>query len=266
MANAKKNQTKIPRHVVLALLGGLAFFLWTASTLMLILAMRLIPQSKIPDVGAFSTVIFGGASIAIILFSLLIGGGALLGYQSLREIIKNDVEADTQKSVAKLEREMRGRIYLAVGLMTGTLYSDPTERKQSEKNKDYLAEAVWYCREAYKTLRTQEGNVRFTALNNFVYYSCLFHDGEVANPAMENYLLKKARILRDVSQERNFPDGSLTYCRAVLQFGKDAKEVGEAHDIAAALNVNGDLNDRQRKETTFYVVSLSKKRQEVTAS
>lgn len=263
MPNVKKNQRRIPQRVVMALLGGLTFFLWASSTLILIEIIRLLPSEKMPDPGAFATTIFGGASIALVLFSLLIGGGAILGYQSLREIIKKDVETDTRKSVEDLEKEMRGRIYFAVGLMTGTLYSDPYARKQSDRNKDYLSEAVWYCQEAYKILKGLEGNAKYTALNNFVYYSCLFNDGGVEDPLLENNLLSKARILRDVAQEKNFPEGLLTYCRAVLQYGKDVQEVREAHSIAAALNVREDLNGRQRKEVTFYVTSLSKKQDEM---
>ncbi len=244
-----------------AICRGLIAFLWTASLLLVIACLHLgIPAKSLPSLGDMATLLFGASSIALIIFSLLIGGIAIAGYQTLREGVKKDIEAATQQRFQNLEKELRGRVISAIGLITGTLYSKPEKLVQDPSDREYLSEAVHYCSEAYKLLKDVGGNAQFMALNNLAYYSCLHTSGDKPDPLLRDDILKMARKLREVGQEKHYPEALLTYCRAILQFSSDYTEVDEAHSIAESL-LGKELTSRQRKEVTFYVTSLKSKLQ-----
>ncbi len=139
------------------------------------------------------------------------------------------------------------------GFMIGALHSNPNQLDQGE-HKDYLSEAVDHCRRAYNILKEIGGSAKYSALNNLVYYSCLAGE-EMAR----DYLLEQAQLLKKIGQEKNFPDFLLTYCRVRLQYSANIDELQDARSIANALLHASQINERQRREATFYVASLSEK-------
>ncbi len=211
-----------------------------------------IPAANLPDLGGLATLFFGVSGVGLVLLSLFVGGIAVFGWQSLKEDIRAKVEASTRERIDYIGRESRGLMLAAIGFMIGAQHSKPDVLEQSEKDKDYLSESVYYCRQAYKILKDMEGTARYMALNNLIYYSCLHGEAEKSD-----YLLEQAKTLKSVGQEYNFPEFQLTYCRAILQYG-DGATFPDAHQIAKAL-LKGPLSDRQKKEATFYVTSLAAK-------
>ena len=256
-----KDDKGISRLAKIWLVWGLIAFLWSGSLVMVFASLRLgVPAgAELPSLGDMATLLFGASSVALIIFSLLIGGIAIAGYQTLKEGVKKDIEVSMRERINELERELRGRVIAAIGLMSGTLYSKPEQLVQSEEDKDYLSEAVQYCDDAYRILKTLPGNVQYMALNNRAYYSCLLKGGDkVRDPLFEGALLQDALELKKIGRDKNFTEALLTYCRVILQFGTDPGEIQEAYDIAKVLQVR-ELTPRQKKEVTFYVTHLAKK-------
>jgi len=249
-----KPKEKVPRWlailvadcIVLALLSVSFYAVMTALT-------KKIPRENLPDLGGLATLFFGVSGVGLILLSLIIGGVAVFGWQSLKEDIRTKVEASTRERIDALGKESRGLMLAAIGFMIGAQHSKPDQLQQDDKDKDFLSESVYYCRQGYKVLKDLEGTAKYMALNNLIYYSCLHGEDE-----KRDYFLKEAHDLKAVGQEYNFPEFQLTYCRVILQYGTKKVEFEDAHKIASAL-LGGALSERQKKEATFYVTSLAAK-------
>ena len=243
-----------PRWMKLLFVGGLIVLLWTIAAYVSMKFLRLKPSpGQIPSVSDLMAVLFGASSIALIIFSILVGAGAIVGLDSIKKSIKQDIEADMHERLADIESELRGRVFNAIGFMIGTLHSTPDCLEQESEDKDYLSLSVYYCQKAYDTLKRLEGR-HWAALNNLVYYSCLFGKGDLRR----DFFLTQARALKQIGQEFNLPDYLLTYCRVILQYGTDDEETSDAYSIAMSL-ASAPLSDIQKKEATFYVTSLSAK-------
>jgi hypothetical protein len=248
-----RSKRGIPRLLIIVVVVSLVLLLWASSFYVVMAALRLgVPAGNLPSLGDMATLLFGASSLALILFSLLIGGVAIIGWQSLKQDVRKEIEAATHERINALELELRGRVLAAIGLMLGVLHSSP-DRLEQDGQGGYLSEAVQHCEEAYKLLKGLKGNAKYMALNNFVYYSCLSGDTE-----KRDYLLAQAQVLKRVGQEKDYLEALLTYCRTILQFGTRTEELSDAHSMATAL-LRRDLTERQKKEVTFYVTSLAKK-------
>jgi hypothetical protein len=90
------------------------------------------------------------------------------------------------------------------------------------------------------------------ALINLVYYSCLHGDD-----LRRDELMIQAREVKKVGQQYANPPALLTYCRAVLQYGS-REDLHDALSVAK-LTQEMELTERQKKEATFYVASLTDK-------
>ncbi len=245
---------RVPRWLKILLVAGVVALVWSGAVYVIMAALRLkVPQNQLPSIGDLATLLFGAASLALFVFSILIGGVAIIGYQTLREGARMDIEAAMRDRIDMLERELRGRVLSVIGFMIGTLHSTPDSLKQDE-HRDFLSEAVWYCQRGYDMLKDlkAKGQGRYMAMNNLVYYSCMLGDD-----LRREELLAQSRELKTIGQHHGHPPALLTYCRAVLQYGSE-KEVADALNVARGV-LRMQLTERQKQEATFYVASLADK-------
>jgi hypothetical protein len=231
---------------------GAVLVLWASAYYIVIQSLRLgIPADKLPVMGEFATLLFGSASLALFIFSILIGLIGLIGYQTIRKGVRKDIQTATYGRIDTLEEELRGRVLTVIGFMIGSLRSDPLKLKQGDESKGFLSEAVWYCQKGYDTLKNSKAKGQSMALNNLVYYTSLYGEG-----FNREQLLAQAKALKLVGQKYKSPPSLLTYCRVVLQSGSNPEDLRDAHTVATAV-LRMDLTQRQRNEATFYVASLA---------
>lgn len=239
--------------MVILLMVSIVLVLWSVSFYAVLTALtQKIPRENLPDFGGMATLFFGVSGLGLVLFSLFFGGVAIIGWQSLKNELRKDIEAATLERISTLEKELRGRVLTIIGFMIGELHSNP-DRLEQDEHKDFLSEAVWYCRKGYEILKDVEAKGKNMALNNLVYYTCLY--GEELKCDL---LLKQARRLREIGQEYDYAACLLTYCRVVLQCSSDTSDMKDAYSIATGV-LRMKLTERQKKEATFYVTSLAAK-------
>src|SRR6202035_5231424 len=244
---------KTPRWMKLLVLAGVIVVLWAAAFRLIMGAVGVGgPARPLPSFGDMANVLFGASSLALIMFSVLVGALAVVGWESLKTNVRRDVETATHGRITALENELQGRVLSIIGFMIGALHSNSDKLEQDE-HKDYLSEAVLYCEQGYDILKGVEGRGRHMALNNLVYYTCLYNQGTAAK---REDLLKQARALKATGDELDAPNLLLTYCRAVLQYGS-AEERSKALKVAEKLLLRDSLTNLQKREATFYVASLS---------
>ncbi len=192
----------------------------------------------------------GVATIALVFVTLIVGVLAIFGWQQLTATVRREVEEDIRERIDRLELLMRGRVISMLGFAIGELSSEPDQMEPV--HRDRLAEAVIHCRDGYQLLKKAgDRPAMLMGLNCYVYYGSIHGD-----PGKGRYLLEKARVLRDAGDEFGIPAWLLTYCRAVLRYGNDAKEREEARAIATGL-LSANLTEQQQKEARFYSASLA---------
>lgn len=200
-----------------------------------------------------TTVLFGASSIALILFSLIAAWAAVVGWQGLKDQVRKEIEASTQKRIDALEMEVRGRLSSAVGHTLGLLSTRSYEWEP--RDPDQLREAVQQCQRGYEILEPLGEKAKFMALNNLVYYSAI-----LGGNARSHWLMEQARLLRAAGQEHNSARLLLSYCRAALRYAADdVGELGKARQIAAALADSGEGSDEERREAKFYLGLLNER-------
>jgi hypothetical protein len=235
----------------------LIFFIWC-------LSFFLITQSHpapIGDIGDIATLLFGAVSIALFLFSLLIGVLAIFGFQAIERYIRERVgisvtaaEIATNKKLKTLEYELRGRVDSALGYMLGEMGLEPGALTPEDPERlGRLEEAVAHCKQGYELLKEVGGPAEFTGLNNLIFYSCVYGKG-----VNRDFLLARARDLRREAQKHVGQGASnviLTACRAILQYGSDAQEIRDARATLTALisPANSILPERLKKEAKLYL-------------
>jgi hypothetical protein len=249
---------------------GMSFVLalWALTLFLFKAALALpIPPGSSPASGDLGTILLGTSGIMLGIFTVLVGGLAIFGWQVLKEATRKDVEASTDKRIRSLESELRGRVLAAIGLVygvSGLISSTSNEKKKDGREEparpDILAEAVEISERAYKILKDVEGNGKYMALNNYVFFSCIR-----GTTGTRSFLLDKAGELKRVGHEKSYWAALLTYCRAILEFSDSTEEVTRAQELSAELSQKRELTDPQKTEATAYVASLSKKREELTA-
>ena len=234
---------------------GVVLVLWGSAYYIVMKALWLgmPPAKKLPEMGEFATLLFSSASLALFIFSTLIGVIGIIGYQTIRKWVRRDIQAATHGRIDMLEQEVRGRVLTLIGFMIGSLRSNPLQLTQDDESKSFLSEAVWYCEKGYGILKESKAQGRNMALNNLVYYTSLYGEG-----FKYDELLAQARELKSTGQRYRSASSLLTYCRVVLQCSSNSEELRDAHAIATA-TLRMDLTERQNKEATFYVASLADK-------
>jgi hypothetical protein len=254
MYNKKPMRARLPQWLAMVIGISFVILLWAASLYLVAKALALgIPPKTLPSSSDLMTLFFGTSALSLTLFSFFLAGLGLVGWQTLKQNISEGVETAMHGRLQSLQNEMRGRVLSSMALFMGLMHSDPLRLEQQDESREYLAEAVQMSYEAYKLLKEADSDGRYMALNNFVYFSCL--GGQDHRRA---FLLESARTLKSVGEERNYLEAQLTYCRVILQFSSNLEDIAEAHSTATSL-LKAALNERQRKEATFYVASLKAK-------
>jgi len=228
------------RVLKLAALLGISAFTWVGS-------FYLVRYSKInyENKEELSTLLFGASSLALVVFSLFIAISAIFGWQAIKEIIRDKVEAAMNAKTKALEYEIKGRTLSILGYMLGEMSLDPNLRVQDWER---LKEANQFCQMGYDYLSQVGGPSEFMALNNLVYYSSLEDD-----QSRSEFLVEKARLLKKRGQKYNAMNLLLTGCGVMLRFGTDEKERNQARRTIEAIVSKGELSAKQRKEAKYYL-------------
>ena len=272
--------------------------LWTGSAFFLSGVLSRKPaECTTPTLGDLATVFFGASSLALIIFSLIIAIAAIVEWQSLKRDVSaiiaeanasreridrvtkeneervanleqamtsrlQTLEQSGRQGIARVEKEMLGRVNTIMGLAIGTVHSDPLARRQQEEKRDYLAEAVYFCQKGFDTLRELEGDGKYMALNNLLYYSCLLELPK------RDLLLKQGGQLLEVAEKyegsRYVAPYFLTFCRVMATYESDRARLQEALSIAEGLLEKG-LTSLQKKEARLYVALLQEKLEPIAA-
>jgi hypothetical protein len=258
----KNEPAGMPRWI-LSLIGvSVVALLWVLCFLGIRWALSLgTPALNKEELSNLATLLFGASGISMAVFSLIVGGVAVLGWSTLKENVRKEVEDVIREDLKKLEKELRGRVLAAVGMVLGLFYArtdDVMPGKGSDRQaraaerSDYLAEVVGHCWRAYKELKEVNSLGQYMALNNYVYFSSLH-----GNPDSRSLLLERATDLRKVAEEKSYWDALLTYCLAISTFSNEQTKIREAHKLAQELEKKGDLTVRQRREAAQLAASLS---------
>jgi hypothetical protein len=259
---AVPKKSALPIRLKIWMGASLVAILWGCTFYLVVAALRegVPPLTKTNSLADIATLAFGTSGVALAVFSLLVGGAAIAGWQQLKQGVRNEVEEAMQERIVNLEKELRARVLASIGMVLGLFYArmDPEQnldtQKLREERADYLAEVVQHCLSAYKMFKELPGTGKYMALNNLVYFASI--QGEMST---RSFILEKARELRTVAEERNFWEGLLTYCLAVLQFSSDLVEVGGAQSLASELAGKRELTDRQKREAATTATSLANK-------
>jgi hypothetical protein len=235
-------------------------FLWTGSAYFIagVLARKPDPKALPPEIGQLTVTLFGASALGLMTFSLLLTIAAIIEWQSLRRDARKEVEMAEvlERRMTRLEKELKGRMHAITGLVIGSLHSNPLTEEQDPQNEDYIAEALFYSQKGYKTLRELEGDGKYMALNNILYYSCLLGD-----EARRDTVLAQVRDIREVIER--YEDSQyiapyvMTYCRVMLTFVDNVDELKLAKKKVESLEKN--LTSLQRKEAAMLAASLDRK-------
>jgi len=210
-------------------------------------------DGKVLSLADRATLLFGTATVALVLVTLLIGIIAIIEWQRLKRTFQQAID----EKLTNLDTRTEGRLSSLLGFALGDLSTEPDQLEATNRNR--LAYAVSYCQAGYDLLKKAEEERKPTlqALNNLVYYSCIY--GE---PWKSKYLLQQARLLLEAGSEFGSLDFLLTYCRAILRYGEDRKEIDNAISVAESVLSSNKLTDNQKREARFYLAALTLKRDE----
>lgn len=254
---------------------SLVILIWSGS-IFIFSQIRPIPRWHLEEA---ATVLFGAASVALFLFSILVGALAVLGWQALERAVERATERAVAKGSAKLKKEIetsannlkfetdklekelrskiellklesKGRVFSGLGYMLGEMSIDSETLEMRDKPK--LEEALVHCRQGYEILKTIGGGAEFSGLNNLIFYYCVYGDDK-----HRDFILEQARRLQEASRRNQEPGKEdratnlqLTACRAIIMYSSDPKEIAEAR---AALKYFKEMpgSDRIKGEATL---------------
>ncbi|HEV7671193.1 MAG TPA: hypothetical protein VGS22_21970 [Thermoanaerobaculia bacterium] len=234
---------------ILKILGvvGLVAILFSGSLALIVNS----PLSKPAPISDSSSILLSAASLALFIFSSLVGIAAIFGWQQLQRDIDVKVreygmnyQLESQKKFADIENELRGRSASLIGFMLGELSIDYSGARMRVVREDLLRDSVHYCQEGFRRLKdSNDPGPRLLSINNYLYYYSL------ANPKSGNpSILRYVDELLAVGQENDKIHLQLTYCRIVALFSKDSKQRREAKEVVNDLIENKNLDRRQTKE------------------
>jgi hypothetical protein len=232
--------------LVMVILLVWAFSLWVVT-----LALS-TPVQKL-DLANVFTVLFGASSIALFILSLLVALVAIIGWQSLKDHIKQGVSEEVagvkeemKKTTESLENEVRGRVWTVLAYDMAQASLDPETLEPSNRQK--LEDAVRMFETASQYLQHLSESTRIMGLNNILYYSCA-----LGLRGQEHRFLKQARTLRDLGQEHKSINLQLTACRVFLQYSTDSRERKEAVRLLEAILSQENISSADKKEAQAYL-------------
>jgi hypothetical protein len=232
-----------------ALMLSVIVLAWVVSIDVAKTGLAPLSKLKVPDL---ATILFGAGSVALFIFSILVGIVAIVGWQAVEGKINEAVETATNERLAILENEMRGRGFAILGYVIGENSVLPDFSAPS--NEERLTEAIFFCEQGYDRLKNTGVPTEFMALNNLLTYSCVLRD-----KSRRGYLLDGARRLRAAAEDHDSPNLLLTYAKTILEFSQEQEEVKEACSVLADVQSNPRLNEKQKREAE-HLASLCKLR------
>lgn len=248
--------THFPAQKVLlrVLTLSLIIFIWLASFYLAKSGAAALPKISGPI--DLTTVISGTGTIAVGVFSILLGIASIYGLGSIESKIRTVVSEVTAERLDKIERESRGRSFAILGYVIGEMsvpqdFSPPISVER-------LREAIFYCGEGYKFLKDTGLPVEFMALNNFLEYSCA-----LGEKTRRGYILEEAEHLRAAAVQRQSTNLLLTYARVILNFSLESKEIDAACLLVEDLRSTHRLDDKQKREAE-HLASLCTKRRKLS--
>lgn len=219
----------------------------------------------VSNLADLATILFGAASIALFIFSLLIALSAVIGWKAFQEIIIKEVATATEekvnarvesfrsnfeatnKNMRDLKLEMQGRALATRGYILGQLSIPAGRLFPKPEDKGRLLDAVSLSRQAFEILENVSEPAAYLALNNSVIFSCALslEEGEV--------IVGNARKLLEMANRKNSTDLKLTGCRALLQYGRGAEERSRARNMLRDLVENPNTTQGQVAEANLYL-------------
>lgn len=216
--------------------------IWLASVYLARVAFAGLPDvEKGWDLGA---ILFSAAQVSLFVISILIGFLTIFGWGAVEKKIREVVEEVTKQRLANVEKEARGRSFAIQGYIIGE--SSIGKDFQDPIDIERLREAISYCEQAYNFLKGTGLSVEFLALNNYLTYSNILR-----HKARRGYLLECARKLRTAAEEHGSSNLLLTYCRTVLVFSLEPKEISEACALLRDVSSDPDLTPKQKREASL---------------
>jgi hypothetical protein len=212
------------------------------------------------DQDSLFTALFGASSIALFILSLMLALLAVFGWQSIKGFIeqrvddtmreqKKSVDAAIETRTRALENELKGRVATILGHALGQMSLNPGTFVVGDR--DRLEEAVQQCEAGYKHLKEIGEGAEALALNNLIFYSCVFAQGMPKENT--EFMLEKARSLREAGQEHNSTMLKLTACRVLLEYEAKPQEKVNARKTLMAIANSSSASQREKKEAAFYL-------------
>jgi len=206
----------------------------------------------------FSTVLSGMGTLALFIFSMFLAVAAFVGWSTVKDQIREQVEKVTNQRLEQAEREARGRSFAIQGYVLGETSVAPD--LQNPSNEERLGEAISYSQTAYDFLKGTGLPVEFLALNNLLYYSCVLNE---KTKARRGYLLGEAKRMRTAAEAHDAQNLLLTYARTILTFSLEPQEIADTcslvADIVSDARTSLRLNEKQKREAD-YLASLCEQR------
>jgi hypothetical protein len=200
------------------------------------------------DIGDLATVLFGAASVALFIFSILVALLAIFGWQSIQSEVRSKAEEAAKKVTDPLKSELMGRTLSIQGYLLGESYVDPETFRVRKGQEDALKEAIYLCQQAYEQLKKiKEGSAEYMALNNLIYYTCVSQD-----LSRKDFLCTKALELKRRGQEHDVINLLLTACRVMVEFGNEPERL-EAKSILTSILERRTVSTRERAEAAVYL-------------
>jgi hypothetical protein len=151
------------------------------------------------------------------------------------------------ENLSSLRTEIQGRVASGLGFILGELSITPGELEPVDSLR--LEEAIEQCWQGYNTLKGF-GAAELMALNNLIY--CLASQGD---HSYREFVLDKARELKETGEKHDNPRLLLTYCRAILRYGGSEEELNEMRNIAGVIAASRKFPQRLRREAKLYLRS-----------
>jgi uncharacterized membrane protein len=278
---------------------GVIALIWLLALVIVVLIAPTVTQATAVDApktfSDLATLLFGAASIALIILSLVLSLLGIVGWSHIRQSIREDVEKasseanrdlkeesakvnkqvrdeavkdiqDLKEDIGRLDAEMRGRNLTLFGYMLGKMALKPDKPELDHDKAELLRDAVDTCQSAFDLLERTGGPAEFLALNNLVFHASIYAS---TNPEAlpgrrlqsKTWLLAKAQILlKAVNEHREGGPESipllLTYCCATSLFNRVATDLRQALAIAEEVSDRDDASLAQKGEAQYYRTSL----------
>src|SRR5436305_3213176 len=93
--------------------------------------------TKTPSLADQATILFAAASIALFILSTMLAIVAVIGWQTIKDNIRQQVEIAMQGKTAVLEKELRGRVIALFGHTLGMLSTKPDLLEATDPERLY---------------------------------------------------------------------------------------------------------------------------------